>query len=542
MKSQDVDQKKISQPVIYSNRISRELLPGMIKPLVWSINIPIVNSSWKKLFIDLTGSIAKKIQIYKLARSFYYRAYFNMSIVGDFFEILGISRDALEVISGISKPPTSKSIFRPRMRILRYLPRMTAFGFRLYFYEKEIEKYLHKNTQKYKEINCINLSSLNLEECISIIDKLIEIHKDSSYIVIITQILNSIYNQAIKTIIKEPNLNLLKLNNESNILFEIDPRSYISKLNSIFVNLPEDTKQIIRKADHTKTLANKNFGVFGKELNRFLTRFGHLNDNANDFSRTTWKENRNLTVRMILSHQDPKVDSSKKEKFREINKKLNKSIISRFLFKRTIQYQKYRLSVGFVYNFGFSIFRKLFLHIAKIFVINNLINSIDDIFYLNYSEIKALSIDSNKKEKVLNLIRKRKNEMVEYQGLVLPEIIINELDKDDLIKNKIKNELSGVPTSRGIYTGIAKVVLKIDEFEKINNGDVLIIPFSDPSWTPLFSKAKAVISQSGGILSHCSIIAREYGIPAVVSVKDALQIEDGTRVTVNGNTGKIILS
>jgi pyruvate,water dikinase len=419
---------------------------------------------------------------------------------------------------------------------------MTAFGFKLYFYDKEIEKYLYKSTKKYREINCISLSSLNLEESIKIIDNLIEIHKDSSYIVILTQILNSIYNQALKTIIKEPDLNLLKLNTGSNNLFEIDPRSYITKLNSIFNNLPEDTKQMISKADHTDTINNESFGVFGKEFNRFLKRFGHLNDNANDFSRITWKENLNLTLRMILYHQDPKVDYSKEEKSREIDQKLNKSAISRFLFKRAVQYQKYRLSVGFVYNFGFSLFRKLFLHIAKIFVINNLINSVDDIFYLNYSEIKALLSDSNKKEKFLDLIKERKNEMIEYQGLVLPEIIINELDKDDLIKNRIKNELTGVPTSKGVYTGIAKVILKIDEFEKIENGDVLIIPFSDSSWTPLFSKAKAVISQSGGILSHCSIIAREYGIPAVVSVKEALQIQDGTRVTVNGNTGKIILS
>ena len=78
--------------------------------------------------------------------------------------------------------------------------------------------------------------------------------------------------------------------------------------------------------------------------------------------------------------------------------------------------------------------------------------------------------------------------------------------------------------------------------EKIEEGDVLVIPFSDSSWTPLFSKAKAVISQSGGILSHCSIIAREYGIPAVVSVKEALQIEDGTKVTVDGYTRKITLA
>jgi pyruvate,water dikinase len=515
----------------------------MIKPLVWSINIPVVNSSWKQLFMELTGPVAKSIQIDKLARSFYYRAYFNMSVVGDFFEILGISRDALEVISGISKPPKSKSIFRPSAKIIRYLPRMTWFGFNKYFYDKEIEKYLRQKTKQYKEINCINLAQHNFDNCFNIIDNLIKIHKNSSYVVIITQILNSIYNQALKTIIKakDLDLNILSSENEFGCLYEIDPRCYISKLNSIYNNLPEDTKLTIKTADSNEILNNPKFGIFGEELNHFIRRFGHLNDNANDFSRPTWQENLNLTVRMILYHQPPKIDPSEDISQKSINRKINQSAFSKFLFKRAVQYQKYRLSVGFVYNFGFSLFRKLFLHIAKNFVNNDLIEFKEDIFYLTYSEIKDLASNESKKAKYLDLLEKRKNEMEEYKGLTLPETIFNDLPKSAIITDKIGNELIGVPTSRGKYTGIAKVVLSIQEFEKIKEGDVLVIPFSDSSWTPLFSKAKAVISQSGGILSHCSIIAREYGIPAVVSVKEALQIVDGTKVTVDGYTGKITL-
>jgi phosphohistidine swiveling domain-containing protein len=70
---------------------------------------------------------------------------------------------------------------------------------------------------------------------------------------------------------------------------------------------------------------------------------------------------------------------------------------------------------------------------------------------------------------------------------------------------------------------------------------VLVIPYSDVGWTPLFTKASAVIAESGGILSHSSIIAREYGIPAVVSVAGACQLADGTLVTVDGYRGKIIV-
>jgi pyruvate,water dikinase len=79
----------------------------------------------------------------------------------------------------------------------------------------------------------------------------------------------------------------------------------------------------------------------------------------------------------------------------------------------------------------------------------------------------------------------------------------------------------------------------LQDINKIQPGDVLVVPYSDVGWTPLFAKAGAIVAESGGILSHCSIVAREYGIPAVVSVPSACQLADDTLVTVDGHTGKI---
>jgi pyruvate,water dikinase len=102
--------------------------------------------------------------------------------------------------------------------------------------------------------------------------------------------------------------------------------------------------------------------------------------------------------------------------------------------------------------------------------------------------------------------------------------------------------MHGTPTSPGYYTGPACLVRGIEDFEKVKPGDVLVIPFSDVGWTPLFARAGAVIAESGGILSHSSIIAREYGIPAVVSVPDAMKLRDNQTITVDGYKGEIILS
>lgn len=80
------------------------------------------------------------------------------------------------------------------------------------------------------------------------------------------------------------------------------------------------------------------------------------------------------------------------------------------------------------------------------------------------------------------------------------------------------------------------------EFGKLQQGDILVCSFTDPAWTPLFSLASGVVSDTGGPLSHAAIVAREYGIPAVLGTQTATQqLRDGDVVTVDGHTGRVML-
>jgi pyruvate,water dikinase len=127
--------------------------------------------------------------------------------------------------------------------------------------------------------------------------------------------------------------------------------------------------------------------------------------------------------------------------------------------------------------------------------------------------------------------------MGRVRALTPPDTIFGE--KAPPLEPSQGEELLGVPTSRGHYTGPARILQGIGDFSKVQDGDVLVIPYSDVGWTPLFAKAGAVVAESGGMLSHSSIIAREYGIPAVVSVAGACQIEEGKMVSVDGYRGTI---
>lgn len=100
--------------------------------------------------------------------------------------------------------------------------------------------------------------------------------------------------------------------------------------------------------------------------------------------------------------------------------------------------------------------------------------------------------------------------------------------------------VSGAPASPGRATGQVRVIHGPQEFDALQPGEILVAPLTAPAWTPLFSRAAAVVTDVGSAASHASIIAREYGIPAVVGCGDATaRLRSGMRVTVDGTSGNV---
>ncbi|MFF4624084.1 PEP/pyruvate-binding domain-containing protein [Nonomuraea jabiensis] len=100
--------------------------------------------------------------------------------------------------------------------------------------------------------------------------------------------------------------------------------------------------------------------------------------------------------------------------------------------------------------------------------------------------------------------------------------------------------LTGTPGSRGSVTGTARIVRGPGDFARVHPGDILVCPFTDPAWTPLLRIAAGVVTETGGVLSHAAIVARELGIPAVLGVPDATsRLHDDTVITVDGATGAV---
>jgi pyruvate,water dikinase len=102
------------------------------------------------------------------------------------------------------------------------------------------------------------------------------------------------------------------------------------------------------------------------------------------------------------------------------------------------------------------------------------------------------------------------------------------------------DEMRGVAASPGVVEGIARVLHDVNEIGQLREGEVLVCPVTAPSWAPVFAKIKAAVSDIGGAMSHAAIVAREYGMPAVVGTGDATKrIRTGDKIRVDGDRGTV---
>ena len=140
------------------------------------------------------------------------------------------------------------------------------------------------------------------------------------------------------------------------------------------------------------------------------------------------------------------------------------------------------------------------------------------------------------------VISKRKEEYKLFIKLTPPRVITSD---GEIIAGAYKREnlpanaIAGLAVSFGIIEGRARVILNMEDVD-IEDGDILVTSFTDPSWTPLFVSIKGLVTEVGGLMTHGAVIAREYGVPAVVGVENATRlIKDGQRIRLNGTDGYV---
>ncbi|HDR7287956.1 MULTISPECIES: phosphoenolpyruvate synthase [Bacillus cereus group] len=292
-------------------------------------------------------------------------------------------------------------------------------------------------------------------------------------------------------------------------------------------------------------------------IDAFLNKYGMRCSGEIDITKTRWSEKPTTIIPMILNNVRDFEYGASKRKFEEgLQEALKKEeeLVDRLQqlpdgkqkveetkrmicnIRNFIGYREYP-KYGMINRY--FIYKQALLKEAEQLVQSGVIHEVDDIYYLTFEELHEVV-----RTKKLNyeLIHKQKNDYKLYEKLTPPRIMTSD---GEIITGKYKREnlpadaIAGLPVSSGVVEGRARVILNMEE-ANLEEGDILVTAFTDPGWTPLFVSIKGLVTEVGGLMTHGAVIAREYGLPAVVGVENATKlIKDGQRIRVHGTEGYI---
>ncbi len=295
---------------------------------------------------------------------------------------------------------------------------------------------------------------------------------------------------------------------------------------------------------------------FLKTWNDFMKRHGHHCRAELELYNPRWAETPDYILRLVRNYiaqigkTDPVQNAAdlaqqRRQLEQQCRKKLRnpiKRMIFNYLLHRSQQGSVFRENVkSQVIKLGVSL-RKMLLELGEKLADKGVLKNQDDIFFLRLEELEPVACDKYDFD-IHQVIKDRRAEYDRNSLISPPDVIFGKFDPDKYVPESIDTDvetLTGVPVSSGVTTGKARVILRADDDQQVLAGEILVAPFTDPGWTPYFVTAAAIVMDQGGILSHGSIVAREYGIPAVVNVGFATQIiKTGQTIEVDGNRGTI---
>jgi len=292
-------------------------------------------------------------------------------------------------------------------------------------------------------------------------------------------------------------------------------------------------------------------------IRAFLDKYGMRCVGEIDITKPRWSEKPSTLVPMILGNVknfEPGAGKRKFEEGRQEALKKEQELLDRLKSlpdgeqragetKRMISlirnFSGYREYPKYSIVSRYFVYKQALLKEAEKLVEAGVIAEKEDIYYLSFEELREVARTHQLDDAI---IRQRKEAHQLYGKLTPPRVMTSD---GEIITGAYKREnlpagaIAGLPVSSGVTEGRARVILNLEAAD-LEKGDILVTAFTDPSWTPLFVSIKGLVTEVGGLMTHGAVIAREYGLPAVVGVEHATRlIRDGRRIRVNGTDGYV---
>jgi phosphoenolpyruvate synthase/pyruvate phosphate dikinase len=484
---------------IWTRKIASEVIPGLIRPLTWSINRPLTCGVWGEIFTIVLGNRAARLNFNSTATLHYSRAYFNASLLGEIFRRMGLPPESLEFLTRgakFSKPPLLSTLQNVPglMRLLgRELKLKKDFerDYRLHFSPAlaRLEKDLTAESPQ-----------VLLEE----IDLILDLLKKATYYSILAP-LSAALRQAV---FKVPDKDI-----------DNSQTPEVSAINAI-ANLAAAARklEIASFADLTQTPLGREVL---QQFEQLIVQYGYLSEVGTDIAVSTWREEpqivKDLFVRMVTGEDEtPKRKSKRKRGF--VQKRVD-------LKGRVTE----------IYSRLLALLRWRFVALDKVWSLAS-----GDIFFLELEEVKQF----RNRENIQKLIVKRRSQYLLDRNIdPVPALVYGQAPTTIIPSSApITSTMQGIGASAGQIEGYVLVVRSLQAVGEITSETILVVPYTDSGWSPLLASAGGLIAEVGGRLSHGAIVAREYGIPAVMDVHNATTLfKNGQRLRIDGQLGIVEL-
>ncbi len=541
---------------VYSNKMISDMAPGLIKPLVYSTKIvTMAENVFGRVFTELLGSSDTDFKL--LVARIRSRMYTNVTLLGDLFEQVGMPPNFFEAMSrgelaDLRRPALTLTTMRAAFRLFGLAWRHSRIAGRIEAFVEEHDRHL----DRYREADW---SGNDPRHLLAEFDQLMRLHGELQWYIFIgptnmmvrSRLLDRLVRKHVEHVTAsdlirglvglkalEPNEELRELGLQAQALDDHVLRSLIAGEDGVI-------REILSGFQQGRQLM--------RDVDAFLDRYGFLSPNGTDFAATPWIESPTLIWQAIgryaASPPQPVIDDmeAKRQAARE-HVRSEISWVHRIVFDRllasTITYIDLRERTSLLMSEDSYQMRRIFLALADHFGARGYLDWRDDIFYLFYPEIRQLVEGRLDGDSVRRLVTSRRAEMKTDAQVELPETICGDRVLSSPVPPPQEQEyLVGISGSSGLAQGYARIIFDPSEVPgELNRDDILIVPFTDVGWTPLFPGIGGVVAETGGQLSHTSIVAREYGLPAVVSVKQATHLlTEGQAITVDGDAGRVYL-
>ncbi|NET77827.1 glycerol-3-phosphate acyltransferase [Okeania sp. SIO1F9] len=574
---------------IWTRTIAAEVIPGAIHPLTWSINRPLTCGVWGEIFTIVLGEKVAKLDFTETATLLGSHAYFNATLLGEIFRMMGLPEQGLEFLlrgQKMGKPPLGK--------VLPSLPGLWRLIKKEMAVDREFERDYYQifiPALQILENNFKQNSSQSLSELLDQAEQIQAWLKPITFYNILGPI-----GLAIRRSLFRVSEEWLPTDTAPEIVS-------IRELQKLAVKLKMATNydgEIEAEFEQNQELQ--------REFQQWLESYGYLSEVGTDIAVATWGEKPDNFRELLFAMA--RKGEGEKDNFKESFSVRSLNLWQRWRLAQCAKRAITKGKIAEVYGKFLAYLRLTFLAIEiKVKSQKSKVKNDDlqenlevksqkskvknddlqenlevfeekgDIFYLEFEEIRQWILTvgwveerNPTKESLLTPLEKEgmfSDRLLDRAGMfsdrLLGQLICErkeqlEKDRDRLVPSVVYGNvlpqenpeiaataenasiLSGIPASVGSVEGYVKVCRSAGVSIAEGENPIIVVPYTDAGWAPLLLKAKGIIAEVGGQLSHGAIIAREYGIPAVMNVSGAMtRLQDGQKVRVDGYRGTVEL-